>query len=268
MAVKPGFPASLPMAAGLVRQGTKVASRGVVQVQHISVQNPQKRSEQTHADGWAVAHRRGLIEKLRQREAIDPKVLEAMAAVPRHLFVDSALAPQAYEDTSLPIGLGQTISKPSVVARMLSLLRQEGPSPLGRVLEVGGGCGYQAAVLARLAGEVYSVERLRQLHEKARSHVRPLLISNLHLLLGDGMLGFPKGAPYDAIISAAGGDHVPDAWIEQLAPNGCIVAPTVQLAKSGSGVTQCLLLIRKTPGGVVSTQFEPVQFVPLKSGVA
>jgi protein-L-isoaspartate(D-aspartate) O-methyltransferase len=208
------------------------------------------------------------MDKLQQRETLDSRVVQAMASVPRHLFVDSALAPQAYEDTSLPIGLGQTISKPSVVARMLSLLLQQGPAPLGRVLEIGTGCGYQAAVLACLVREVYSVERLHQLHAKARANVRPLLIGNLHLLLGDGMLGFAKGAPYDAIISAAGGDKVPEAWIDQLALGGCIIAPTVKAHAAGATTSQYLLVVRKTSQGLVSTAFEAVQFVPLKSGIA
>ena len=270
MAVKPGFPASLPgnFPAGFSAAPRRTPSVALAQRQPVQVPETRRLVERPQGDDWALAHRRRLMEKLQEREVLDPRVIQAMAAVPRHLFVDSALAAQAYEDTSLPIGLGQTISKPSVVARMLSLLVQEGPSPLGRVLEIGSGCGYQAAVLARLAKEVYSVERLRQLHEKARSNVRPLLIGNLHLLLGDGMLGFPKGAPYDAIISAAGGDNVPQAWVDQLAPGACIIAPTVQAASGRATASQCLLLIRKTPQGLVSTAFESVQFVPLKSGIA
>lgn len=270
MAIKPGFPACLP--SNFPAATTAVPRRApvVALAQRPLAQVPETRRllERPKGDDWALAHRRRLMEKLQQREVLDPRVVQAMAAVPRHVFVDSALAAQAYEDTSLPIGLGQTISKPSVVARMLSLLVQEGPSPLGRVLEIGSGCGYQAAVLARLAKEVYSVERLRQLHEKARANVRPLLIGNLHLLLGDGMVGFPKGAPYDAIISAAGGDNVPQAWVDQLAPGGCIIAPTVQTASGRSTASQRLLLMCKTPQGLVSTVFESVQFVPLKSGIA
>jgi len=141
-------------------------------------------------------------------------VLQAMGAVERHCFVDSGLANQAYEDTSLPIGFGQTISKPSVVARMIELLlaapgaRTDG---LGRVLEIGTGCGYQAAVLARVAREVYTIERLRGLHERARANLRPLRLPNVHLIFGDGMLGFASGAPYAGILAAAGGAAVPTA---------------------------------------------------------
>ena len=270
MAIKPGFPASFPNASGRTAASGGRVRQGVVTTQRVREQVAEKRAliPMPLGDDWALAHRRRLMEKLQQRETLDPRVVQAMSAVPRHLFVDSALAAQAYEDTSLPIGLGQTISKPSVVARMLSLLLQQGPTPMGRVLEIGSGCGYQAAVLARLVKEVYSVERLRQLHEKAQSNVRPLLIGNLHLLLGDGMLGFTRGAPYDAIISAAGGDNVPEAWINQLAPGGCIIAPTVQAGVKGAAASQQLLVLRKTAQGLASTAFEAVQFVPLKSGIA
>jgi protein-L-isoaspartate(D-aspartate) O-methyltransferase len=185
-----------------------------------------------------------------------------MGRVERHRFVDSALVTQAYEDTALPIGLGQTISKPSVVARMLDLLMQGRTQALGRVLEIGTGCGYQAAVLAQLATEVYSIERLRGLHEKARENLRPLRLPNLHLLLGDGMLGYPKGAPYAAIIAAAGGQAVPAAWTEQLAVGGRLVAPV--LTASGS---QALVVIDRSPEGLRQSVLESVHFVPLKSGV-
>ena len=130
------------------------------------------------------------------------------ASVHRGAGFKSRVATQAYEDTSLPIGLGQTISKPNVVARMMELLRHGQPGKLGRVLEIGTGCGYQAAVLSHLATEVYSIERLRGLHDKARDNLRPFRLANVHLLFGDGMAGFPKGAPYAAIIAAAGGEAV------------------------------------------------------------
>ena len=213
------------------------------------------------------AVRASMVRKLAQSGLSDPQVLAAMGLVPRHQFVDSALATQAYEDTSLPIGLGQTISKPSVVARMIELLRQgalmQADGRMGRVLEIGTGCGYQAAVLSCVAKEVYSIERLRGLHDKARDNLRPLRLPNLHLLFGDGMLGYPKGAPYAGIISAAGGDEVPSVWLEQLAVGARLVAPTV----TASG-HQALVVIRKTPQGLMQQQFEAVHFVPLKSGVA
>jgi protein-L-isoaspartate(D-aspartate) O-methyltransferase len=203
-----------------------------------------------------------MVRRLAAQGIVSAEVLQAMAQIERHRFVDSALAGQAYEDTALPIGLGQTISKPSVVARMLDLLLQGRALPLGRVLEVGTGCGYQAALLAQLATEVYSVERLRGLHEKARDNLRPLRLANLHLLLGDGMQGYARGAPYAAIIAAAGGREVPAAWTEQLAPGGRLVAP-VERADG----TQALVVIDHTGSGLRQAVLESVHFVPLKSGV-
>jgi protein-L-isoaspartate(D-aspartate) O-methyltransferase len=216
-------------------------------------------------DSTAVRNR--MVQKLAAQGIADNQVLAAMGRVERHRFVDTALVNQAYEDTSLPIGLGQTISKPNVVARMLELLRQgrgagvEGL--LGRVLEIGTGCGYQAAVLSFLATEVYSIERLRGLHDKARENLRTLRLPNVHLLFGDGMDGFAKGAPYAAIIAAAGGEAIPDAWIEQLAVGGRLVAPV-----HTTGGKQALVVLDKTAQGVTRTVLEAVHFVPLKSGVS
>jgi protein-L-isoaspartate(D-aspartate) O-methyltransferase len=215
------------------------------------------------------AVRMRMVARLRAQGTSDPFVLRAMGLVERHRFVDSALVNQGYEDTSLPIGLGQTISKPSVVARMLELLRQGAPikeGRLGRVLEIGTGCGYQAAVLSHLASEVYSIERLRGLHEKARDNLRHLALAQVHLLLGDGMAGYAKGAPYAAIISAAGGDALPQAWIDQLAVGGRLIAPVSDMG-SGRG-QQVLVMVDKTAAGVVHTILEAVHFVPLKSGIA
>jgi protein-L-isoaspartate(D-aspartate) O-methyltransferase len=215
-------------------------------------------------DSHAVRMR--MVQRLAAAGIANANVLAAMGAVERHRFVDSALVNQAYEDTSLPIGLGQTISKPSVVARMVELLlagRPSAPGKLGRVLEIGTGCGYQAAVLSLVATEVYSIERLRGLHDKARENLRPFRLANVHLLFGDGMAGFAKGAPYAGIIAAAGGESVPPAWIEQLAVGGRIVAPT--LTSSGH---QALVVIEKTRHEVKQTVLEAVHFVPLKSGIA
>ncbi len=226
----------------------------------------------------SAAVRAGMVRKLAAQGVADPQVLAAMGRVERHRFVDSALVIQAYEDTSLPIGLGQTISKPNVVARMIELLlaapgRRIGVTAgqalptslpqLGRVLEIGTGCGYQAAVLACVAREVYSIERLRGLHDKARENLRPLRIPNVHLLFGDGMVGYPKGAPYAGIIAAAGGEAVPQAWLDQLAEGGRLVAPTVM-----EGGRQALVVIDRTPAGLVRNVLEAVHFVPLKSGTA
>ena len=208
-----------------------------------------------------------MVRKLMEQGVEDAMVLKAMESIERHRFVDSALVNQAYEDTSLPIGLGQTISKPNVVARMLALLRQGHnlhiDGKLGRVLEIGTGCGYQAALLSVVSKEVYSIERLRGLHEKARENLRHLRAGNLHLLFGDGMLGYAKGAPYAGIIAAAGGDAVPDAWIDQLAVGGRLVAPLVTAQGQ-----QALLVLDKTAQGVQRQWLEAVHFVPLKSGVA
>lgn len=215
-------------------------------------------------DSHAVRAR--MVQKLAAQGVSDARVLSAMGAVERHRFVDSALVNQAYEDTSLPIGLGQTISKPNVVARMIELLLggRTGPGgKLGRVLEIGTGCGYQAAVLSLVASEVYSIERLRGLHDKARENLRTFRLPNVHLLFGDGMAGYAKGAPYAGIIAAAGGEALPQAWVDQLADGGRIIAPIV--AQQGQ---QALMLLEKTAGQVKQTVLETVHFVPLKSGIA
>lgn len=214
-----------------------------------------------------VAMRQRMVQRLSADGISNPAVLSAMGRIERHRFIDSALINQAYEDTSLPIGQGQTISKPSVVARMCELLlsasavREQGF--LGRVLEIGTGCGYQAAVLSCFAKEVYSMERLRGLHEKARDNLRHLRLPNVHLLFGDGVMAYAQGAPYAAIIAAAGGEALPQAWCEQLAVGGRLVAPMAVAPGQ-----QMLLVIDKTSQGFQKTVLEPVHFVPLKSGTA
>lgn len=205
--------------------------------------------------------RQKMVQQLARQGVTDARVLAAMGSVERHRFVDSALASQAYVDTSLPIGLGQTISKPNVIARMLELLCAHTAGKLGRVLEIGTGCGYQAALLSQLAEEVYSVERLRGLHDKAIVNLRLLRLPNVHLLFGDGMPGYPRGAPYAAIIAAAGGAVVPTAWTDQLAVGGRLVAPVHTSANA-----QALVLLEKTARGITRTLLEQVSFVPLKSG--
>lgn len=210
-----------------------------------------------------------MVAKLVSQGLSDRQVRFAMEAVHRHRFVDTALEGQAYEDTSLPIGLGQTISKPGVVARMIELLCNGRSDKLGRVLEIGTGCGYQAAVLSLLAQEVYSIERLRGLHDKARDNLRAFRLPNVHLLFGDGMAGFAKGAPYAGIIAAAGGEAIPVAWTDQLAVGGRLVAPvTVHGGVTGVVGSQALVVIDKTAQGLRQTVCETVHFVPLKSGVA
>lgn len=212
------------------------------------------------------AVRRDMVSRLSRSGISDPAVLAAMGQVERHRFVDSALREQAYADTSLPIGLGQTISKPSVVARMIELLLNGAAGKLGRVLEVGTGCGYQAAVLSLVASEVYSLERLRGLHDRARENLRTLRLPNVHLLFGDGMLGYAKGAPYAGIIAAAGGTEVPSAWTDQLAVGGRLVAPVA--GQHGSQAQQAIVVVDRTARGLQQLVYESVHFVPLKSGVA
>lgn len=215
----------------------------------------------------SAAVRLRMVQRLRAGGLHCEPVLQALATVERHRFVDSALATQAYEDTSLPIGLSQTISKPSVVGWMLALLfegasaRQRGH--LGRTLEIGTGCGYQAALLLQLAKGVVSIERLQPLHDKAAAHLAALRAgSDLRLVFGDGMQGHAPRAPYDSIIAAAGGDKLPEAWLAQLAPGGRLVAP---VQRAGG---QRLVVVDHGPQGLVSHELEAVQFVPLKSGVA
>jgi protein-L-isoaspartate(D-aspartate) O-methyltransferase len=197
----------------------------------------------------------------------DARVLAAFNAVPRHHFVDSALVTQAYEDTSLPIGHGQTISKPSVVGRMLELLlgghNATANGSLGRVLEIGTGCGYQAALLAELGTQVLSIERMRPLHDKARDLLAPLRRDKVRLVYGDGRVGHAPNAPYDSIIAAAGGDDVPAAWLEQLGVGGRLVAPM----RSGSGSGQVLVVIDRDETHFKRRVQEAVHFVPLRSGV-
>jgi protein-L-isoaspartate(D-aspartate) O-methyltransferase len=215
-------------------------------------------------DSSAVRAR--MVERLRAAGLRDEAVLSALATVPRHQFVDTALATQAYEDTSLPIGHGQTISKPSVVARMLSLLRERpGAVPsanLGAVLEIGTGCGYQTALLALLSRRVVSVERLQALHDKARENLAGKRGHQVRLVFGDGRLGHAPNAPFDCIVAAAGGDAVPPAWLEQLADGGRLVAP-MHDARSGG---QLLLVVDKRDGVYRQQQLDAVHFVPLKSG--
>jgi protein-L-isoaspartate(D-aspartate) O-methyltransferase len=258
MKQRPSFPAQLGTPGPAARSPhSPVKPKTVVSIAAAA------RPQGLGMDSSAV--RLNMVLKLQAQGISDPAVLQAMGAIERHRFVDTALANQAYEDTSLPIGQGQTISKPGVVSRMAELLRNAATGKLGRVLEIGTGCGYQAAVLSLLASEVYSIERLRGLHEKARDNLRHLRLPNVHLLFGDGMVGYAKGAPYAAIIAAAGGEAVPNAWVDQLAMGGRLVAP---VAAGIGGATQALLVLDKTPHGVQQTLLEAVQFVPLKSGVA
>lgn len=200
-----------------------------------------------------------MIDRLREQGIKNEAVLRAMAAVPRHVFIEEALASRAYEDTALPLGLGQTISQPYVVARMIELLLNGRPG-LGKTLEIGAGCGYQAAVLAQLTNEVYAVERLAPLLDKAKANMRTLQQFNVRLKHADGLLGLPEAAPFDSIIVAAAGSQIPPALLAQLREGGRLVLPV-------GAAEQYLRLIERTPQGFVETRLDAVRFVPLLPGV-
>jgi len=199
-----------------------------------------------------------MVERLRSAGVRDEAVLAAMAEVPRHIFIDEALASRAYDDVSLPLGHGQTISQPFTVARMCELARAG--RPLGRVLEIGTGCGYQAAVLSKLAREVFSVERIGALLEQARVRLlRELRLRNVRMKLADGREGLAEAAPFDAIVIAAAAQTPPPALVEQLAPDGRMILPL--------GVEkQRLCLIERSAAGVIDNMLEEVHFVPLRAG--
>ena len=203
-----------------------------------------------------------MVERLRAEGIRDERVLAALGSVPRHIFVEPALAHRAYEDTALPLILGQTISQPYVVARMSELLLA-GRSGLGKTLEVGAGCGYQAAVLGTLAKDVYAVERIGPLLARARENLRQLRMSNVRLKHADGNLGLPEAAPFDTIILAAASAQVPAKLLDQLAVGGRLILPL----GSSNGGDQVLALIERGPDGFVENRYDAVRFVPLLPGV-
>jgi protein-L-isoaspartate(D-aspartate) O-methyltransferase len=207
-----------------------------------------------------AAPRRAMAARVARQGVRDGQVLAALEAMPRHLFIEPAMSAQAYTDVSLPIGHNQTISQPYIVARMIELLR-EGGRPLQRVLEIGTGCGYQAAVLSCLAQEVYSIERIKPLHELAKANLRPLRIANLRLQYGDGMLGLPQAAPFDGIILAAAGLDVPRALLEQMAIGARLVAPV------GAQDQHLQRIIRIGKSEWTSETLESCHFVPLRPGI-
>jgi protein-L-isoaspartate(D-aspartate) O-methyltransferase len=206
-----------------------------------------------------------MIERLRADGIRDEVVLAAMNAVPRHIFVDEALASRAYEDTPLPIGDGQTISQPWVVARMTELARNGGT--IARVLEIGTGCGYQTAVLAQFAGDVYSVERIGALVAKARRNLQALKVKNVRLMHGDGSADLGEDLLVDAIVVTAGATHVPTALLKYLKPGGRMVLPLAQAGDAADRV-QRLTVIEAAPGGFREQTFDAVRFVPLLPGLA
>jgi protein-L-isoaspartate(D-aspartate) O-methyltransferase len=203
--------------------------------------------------------RERLIQRLREQGIANPAVLDQIRNVPRHLFVDEALATRAYEDTALPIGHGQTISQPFVVARMTEALI-EGGAP-GKVLEIGTGCGYQTAVLAPLVRFVYSIERIGALLDRARGRFKELGIRNVHLRHGDGFQGWPAHGPYEAILMAAAPLAIPEVLFTQLAPGGRLVAPV------GPEGRQQLMRITRRGDELQKESLGLVSFVPLLKGL-
>jgi protein-L-isoaspartate(D-aspartate) O-methyltransferase len=203
--------------------------------------------------------RERMLARLREQGIRDEIVLHAMNEIPRHIFVDEALSTRAYEDVSLPIGYSQTISQPYIVARMTEILRNG--KQLNKVLEIGTGCGYQTAVLSRVAKEVLSLERIRPLVMKARTNLRTLKCNNVKLDHADGSIGLSEFAPFDGIIVTAAASHVPEELLAQLAIGGRLVIPV-------GTASQVLMLIERTAKEYVQTKLEAVKFVPLLGGVS
>ncbi|MBM3350447.1 MAG: protein-L-isoaspartate(D-aspartate) O-methyltransferase [Betaproteobacteria bacterium] len=201
-----------------------------------------------------------MLNRLREQGIKDEVVLSAIAGIPRHIFVDEALSIRAYEDVSLPIGFGQTISQPYIVARMSELLRNG--QPLGKVLEIGTGCGYQTAVLSRISQEVYSVERIRPLVMKARGHLRELKCVNVKLDHADGNMGLSQLAPFDAIMVTAAASHIPQELLNQMTIGGRLVIPV------GTDEQILCLVERLSASEYRQTKLETVKFVPLLGGTS
>ena len=202
--------------------------------------------------------RERLIQRLMDQGITRLEVLEAIRSVPRHLFVDEALAHRSYEDTALPIGYGQTLSQPYVVARMSELALAQGRPK--KVLELGSGSGYQTAILASLVDEICAIERIKPLLERARKQLRALRVRNVRLRHGDGLDGWASEAPFDLILGAAAPEHLPTQLLEQLAPGGRLILPV-------GGERQQLMMVTATPEGYVEEVIEEVNFVPMVRGV-
>ena len=203
--------------------------------------------------------RERLIQRLMNQGITRFEVLEAIRSVPRHLFVDEALAHRSYEDTALPIGYGQTLSQPYVVARMSELALAQGRPK--KVLELGSGSGYQTAILASLVDEICAIERIKPLLERARKQLRALRVRNVRLRHGDGLDGWASEAPFDLILGAAAPEHLPTQLLEQLAHGGRLILPV-------GGVRQQLMMVTATPEGFVEEVIEEVNFVPMVRGVS
>ncbi|MDR0735758.1 MAG: protein-L-isoaspartate(D-aspartate) O-methyltransferase [Zoogloeaceae bacterium] len=201
-----------------------------------------------------------MVERLRAQGVRNESVLAAMAAIPRHIFVEEALASRAYEDTALPLGCSQTISQPYIVARMLEILCENRKNGSGKILEIGAGCGYQTALLGHLGYEVYAVERIRPLLVRARKNLAQIPNLKARLKHADGNLGWPEAAPFDRVIVAAAARAVPQELLRQLAMNGILLLPV-------GGGEQYLCRVQRTPQGFSETRLESVRFVPLLTGV-
>lgn len=271
MTRRPSWMASLPMqpVSGAASGGRPKGLRPGARSGAVDRRGPARTADiaPLPPSGLGLASERArarMVETLVQGGLRDSQVLDAMLQVPRHQFVEAALASRAYEDVALPIGHGQTISKPSTVARMIELAMAHLPAAQragSQALEVGTGCGYQAAVMARVFGQVISIERVRGLHEQARGNLRSLRLTNLRLAFGDGHRGVPQGAPYDAILVAAAGDTVPDALLEQMRVGGRLVAPIAD------GARQSLHLVERVAADEwQSTILDAVRFVPMRTG--
>ena len=202
--------------------------------------------------------RRRLVDQVREMGVTDKKVLDVMLSLPRHLFIDEALTNRAYDNISLPIGYGQTISQPYIVGLMTQTLFDK---PRAKILEIGTGCGYQTAVLAPLCKEVISVERILKLHRRARDLLYDLKIRNVNFRHGDGFAGLAEHAPYDGILAAAVSEDIPDELVDQLADGGRIVMPV------GRGDNQVLLVADKSSTGLKKQEIESVRFVPRLAGL-
>jgi len=218
-------------------------------------------SQVLHEGDWAAPStaRLGMLKRLREQGIVSEAVFEAMRRIPRERFIDEALWSRAYEDNALPIGFEQTISQPYVVAKMIASI-MPATGKLAKVLEVGTGCGYQAAVLSQVADEVYSIERIRGLYDKARNNLRQLRLPNVRLAYGDGYQGLPDAAPFDAIIVAAAAPAIPAALVQQLKRGGKLIIPV------GTN-SQQLKLVEKRVAGVIESQLDMVRFVPMLNGM-
>lgn len=237
------------------------ARHGSVQHGHMPVAGISPAVSERTTPLVSEAVRKAMVARVASQGVRDAKVLAAMEAVQRHLFMEPALASQAYIDASLPIGHHQTISQPYIVARMIEVMRaNRNGGVMKRVLEIGTGCGYQAAVLSLVADEVYSIERIKPLHELAKTNLRPMRIANIRLHYGDGMLGLPQAAPFDGIILAAAGMEVPQALLDQLSIGGRLVAPV----GARHQVLHLIERIGKTEWA--DTTLEDCHFVPLRPG--